>query len=129
MKFQKGCVQRVITGWRQNTTDQIARRYNGGGDPRCAKKLDYARPDTQMREMRMQISSFIIVVGALSLQGYSGVVWATEIQSERWSRERCGAHSDGLRSWPRAAKACRPGSYRRTSPAAKTAHGARSCQR
>lgn len=42
MKFQKGSVQRVITGWRQITTDQIARRYNGGGDPSYAKKLDYA---------------------------------------------------------------------------------------
>ena len=42
LKFQKGSVQRVITGWRQITTDQIARRYNGGGDPNYAKKLDYA---------------------------------------------------------------------------------------
>lgn len=42
LKFQKGTVQRVITGWRQITTDQIARRYNGGGDPRYAKKLEYA---------------------------------------------------------------------------------------
>jgi hypothetical protein len=42
LKFQKGSMQRVITGWRQITTDQIARRYNGGGDPNYAKKLDYA---------------------------------------------------------------------------------------
>nr|WP_315399633.1 LysM peptidoglycan-binding domain-containing protein [uncultured Duganella sp.] len=42
LKFKKGSVQRVITGWRQITTDQIARRYNGGGDPNYAKKLDYA---------------------------------------------------------------------------------------
>jgi hypothetical protein len=42
LKVQKGSVQRVITGWRQITTDQIARRYNGGGDPNYAKKLDYA---------------------------------------------------------------------------------------
>ncbi|HWW73455.1 MAG TPA: LysM domain-containing protein [Duganella sp.] len=42
LKFQKGSVQRVITGWRQITTDQVARRYNGGGDPRYAQKLDYA---------------------------------------------------------------------------------------
>lgn len=26
----------------QITTDQIARRYNGGGDPRYANTLDYA---------------------------------------------------------------------------------------
>lgn len=42
LKFQTAAVQRVITGWRQITTDQIARRYNGGGDPNYAKKLDYA---------------------------------------------------------------------------------------
>ena len=42
LKCQKGSVQRVITGWRQITTDQIARRYNGGGDPLYAQKLDYA---------------------------------------------------------------------------------------
>lgn len=41
LKFQKGSIQRVITGWRQITTDQIARRYNGGGDPRYGQKLDY----------------------------------------------------------------------------------------
>lgn len=42
LRFQKGSVQRVITGWRQITTNQIARRYNGGRDPRYANKLDYA---------------------------------------------------------------------------------------
>ena len=42
LKFQKGSVQRVITGWRQITTDLIARRYNGGRDPRYVNKLDYA---------------------------------------------------------------------------------------
>jgi hypothetical protein len=42
LRFQKGSVQRVITGWRQITTNQIARRYNGGRDPRYAQKLDYA---------------------------------------------------------------------------------------
>lgn len=42
LRFQKGSVQRIITGWRQITTAQIARRYNGGRDPRYAEKLDYA---------------------------------------------------------------------------------------
>lgn len=42
LRFQKGSVQRIITGWHQITTAQIARRYNGGRDPRYAEKLDYA---------------------------------------------------------------------------------------
>lgn len=40
--YQKATVQRVITGWRSITTQSIALRYNGGGDPNYAKKLDYA---------------------------------------------------------------------------------------
>ena len=40
--YQKATVQRVITGWRRITTQSIALRYNGGGDPNYAKKLDYA---------------------------------------------------------------------------------------
>jgi hypothetical protein len=42
LRFQSGSVQRVITGWRQISTEKIAQRYNGGGDPDYAKKLDYA---------------------------------------------------------------------------------------
>ena len=42
LKLQKGTVQHVITGWRQITTEKIAQRYNGGGEPSYAKKLDYA---------------------------------------------------------------------------------------
>ena len=42
LKYQKGGVQRVITSWRPITTAIIAQRYNGGGDPNYAKKLDYA---------------------------------------------------------------------------------------
>lgn len=42
LKCQKASVQRVITGWRHLSTTLIAQRYNGGGDPLYAKKLDYA---------------------------------------------------------------------------------------
>ncbi|MRV73388.1 peptidoglycan-binding protein [Duganella sp. FT92W] len=34
--------QRVIAGWRRFSTDTIAKRYNGGGDPNYASKLDFA---------------------------------------------------------------------------------------
>jgi hypothetical protein len=34
--------QRVIAGWRIISTDTIARRYNGGGDPNYAQKLEFA---------------------------------------------------------------------------------------
>ena len=51
-----------------------------------------------MKEIRMQISNLIIVVGALALPGHSGAVRATEIQSERGALEQCGAHSEaGMR--------------------------------
>lgn len=42
LKFQKASIQRVITSWRHLSTSLIAQRYNGGGDPNYAKKLDYA---------------------------------------------------------------------------------------
>lgn len=42
LKFQKGRVEQVITGWRPITTTTIAQRYNGGGDPNYARKLDHA---------------------------------------------------------------------------------------
>jgi hypothetical protein len=42
LKCQNASVQRVITGWRHISTTLIAQRYNGGGDPNYAKKLDYA---------------------------------------------------------------------------------------
>jgi len=42
LKYQKASIQRVIVGWRQISTVSIALRYNGGGDPNYAKKLDYA---------------------------------------------------------------------------------------
>lgn len=42
LKYQKASVQRVITNWRHLSTALIAQRYNGGGDPNYAKKLDYA---------------------------------------------------------------------------------------
>lgn len=44
LKYQKAAVQRVITAWRPITTSSIALRYNGGGDPNYAKKLDVALP-------------------------------------------------------------------------------------
>lgn len=42
LKYQKASVQRVIASWRHISTTLIAQRYNGGGDPNYAKKLDYA---------------------------------------------------------------------------------------
>ncbi|WP_062063394.1 LysM peptidoglycan-binding domain-containing protein [Cellvibrio sp. OA-2007] len=42
LKYQKASVKRVIVGWRPISTQAIAQRYNGGGDPNYAKKLDYA---------------------------------------------------------------------------------------
>lgn len=42
LKVQKASTQRTITGWRYISTSMIAQRYNGGGDPNYAKKLDYA---------------------------------------------------------------------------------------
>lgn len=42
LKFQKASIQRVITSWRHISPTLIAQRYNGGGDPSYAKKLDYA---------------------------------------------------------------------------------------
>ncbi|ALK98128.1 peptidoglycan-binding protein [Massilia sp. WF1] len=42
LRYQKASVKRVITGWRLITTSLIAQRYNGGGDPNYARKLDFA---------------------------------------------------------------------------------------
>ncbi|MDA8454933.1 LysM peptidoglycan-binding domain-containing protein [Acidovorax sp. GBBC 3334] len=42
LKYQKASMQRVITNWRNLSTNMVAQRYNGGGDPNYAKKLDYA---------------------------------------------------------------------------------------
>ncbi|HEY9097265.1 MAG TPA: LysM peptidoglycan-binding domain-containing protein [Thiobacillus sp.] len=42
IKFQKASTQRSITSWRYISTSMIAQRYNGGGDPNYARKLDYA---------------------------------------------------------------------------------------
>jgi hypothetical protein len=42
LKYRKGTVERVITGWRNLDVAQVARLYNGFGDPRYAQKLDYA---------------------------------------------------------------------------------------
>ena len=40
--YQRASVQRAITSWRRISTALIAQRYNGGGDPLYAKKLDHA---------------------------------------------------------------------------------------
>jgi hypothetical protein len=42
LKLQPGTVNRVITGWRPMIPATIAQRYNGGGDPTYASKLDFA---------------------------------------------------------------------------------------
>jgi hypothetical protein len=42
LKYRKASVQKVIASWRHISTTSIAQRYNGGGDPNYAKKLDYA---------------------------------------------------------------------------------------
>jgi hypothetical protein len=42
LKYQKATVKRVISGWRLISTNLVAQRYNGGGDPNYAKKLDFA---------------------------------------------------------------------------------------
>ena len=42
LKYQKASIERLITGWRVISTSMIAQRYNGGGDPNYAKKLEYA---------------------------------------------------------------------------------------
>ncbi len=42
LKFQKASIKQLITGWRSTSTASVALRYNGGGDPNYARKLDYA---------------------------------------------------------------------------------------
>jgi hypothetical protein len=42
LRVQKASVRRVIASWRRISTDSVARRYNGGGDPDYARKLDFA---------------------------------------------------------------------------------------
>jgi len=41
LNYQKASMQRVIVGWLAFTPMNIASRYNGGGDPNYAAKLDY----------------------------------------------------------------------------------------
>jgi hypothetical protein len=42
LRYQKASTQLVIANWRHISTTSIAQRYNGGGDPNYAEKLDYA---------------------------------------------------------------------------------------
>jgi hypothetical protein len=44
LDYRKAAVRKVITGWRAFTPAIIAARYNGGGDPHYATKLEYALP-------------------------------------------------------------------------------------
>ncbi|UMT90427.1 LysM peptidoglycan-binding domain-containing protein [Paracidovorax citrulli] len=44
LKYQKSSVQRIIRNWRILSTQMAAQRYNGGGDPNYARKLDYVLP-------------------------------------------------------------------------------------
>lgn len=41
IQCQKASLQTVIAGWRTFDTKTVAERYNGGGDPKYADKLDY----------------------------------------------------------------------------------------
>lgn len=42
LKYQKSAIKKVIIGWKQITTANIAAYYNGGGDSTYAAKLNYA---------------------------------------------------------------------------------------
>lgn len=42
LKYQKAKHRMMIVGWLKFTTQNIADRYNGGGDPDYREKLDYA---------------------------------------------------------------------------------------
>lgn len=42
LRVQKASIKRIISGWRSISTAAIAHRYNGGGDPNYAEKLDFA---------------------------------------------------------------------------------------
>jgi len=44
LKYQKSSVQRIIKSWRILSTQMAAQRYNGGGDPNYARKLDHVLP-------------------------------------------------------------------------------------
>jgi hypothetical protein len=44
LQYRKAAMGKVITGWRAFTATEVARRYNGGGDPNYATKIEYALP-------------------------------------------------------------------------------------
>lgn len=44
LKCRRAVMQRIVTSWRPITTTVVAQRYNGGGDPYYARKLDHALP-------------------------------------------------------------------------------------
>ncbi|WP_256330093.1 LysM peptidoglycan-binding domain-containing protein [Variovorax sp. YR216] len=41
LKCRKASMRRVVTGWKFINTSNIARYYNGGGDPKYREKLDF----------------------------------------------------------------------------------------
>jgi len=41
LKYRKGAIKRVITGWKEISTMSIARYYNGDGDETYCAKLNY----------------------------------------------------------------------------------------
>ena len=45
LKYRKAKTGLAIVGWRAATTSEIASRYNGGGDPDYAEKLNYELTD------------------------------------------------------------------------------------
>jgi len=51
VKYQKASLQRVITGWRRISSEEVAKRYNGNKDAYYRKKLDYVLPLVRKREV------------------------------------------------------------------------------
>ena len=52
LNYRKARMGLVVSGWRPFTSMQIAERYNGGGDPEYAAKLDYLMKDVLPKLVR-----------------------------------------------------------------------------
>jgi LysM domain len=50
LKYRKASIRQVIISWRVASTTTIALRYNGGGDPNYAAKLEYVLPRIRARK-------------------------------------------------------------------------------
>ncbi|MBO9651251.1 MAG: LysM peptidoglycan-binding domain-containing protein [Variovorax sp.] len=50
LRCQRASTQKVVTGWRSPSYRTVALRYNGGGDPLYAQKLEYAMNVIRRRE-------------------------------------------------------------------------------